>query len=551
MSADTETSADELDYEDVLAEKPMTWKERRVERKMFREIKEVISGPSMGPKHYLFLFLVTGAYLLFELAFNARLLDVVGTTLDHDAVEQIEWFGRLISGLALTLVFWPKILKKSVKKYRGQFSTGFRLSVTLIICCAASYWIQEGILQGITATSNPAQRRAAATLVTLTDAVHSEEVALDGLSMEEVDLSSPEGKTFLAILPALALSTDNLEDKTENELAEVIRRLADSKIGGPEGLFNDAYLVSEARIKEAFNGYLKLAEPFDKLVQAVPGEQAKAYREYRNSLGRYTPYTLPKVYYKRVRRKLSQKGLSLPYDWDPRDKAGFYKAVENKVLSYHDDLYENKMYTEFGYHLPSDLTFEEFTQHPRVQADWRKSMEIIGEYPLRANWSFEQFRDQMYAPWMRDLVATEVSKLLAPVETFAAGGENEVLGLDAIRAAYVPLIAFIFSTIGALVHTFKTVWFGSLAAVRQKILATPILAGFATAVIGLWVVPAATTTNGVSQSLLFTKLEQDTAEKAGIGLAFAIRSLVQAQTEFYPISEGIRRTALLGYEFEY
>jgi hypothetical protein len=209
------------------------------------------------------------------------------------------------------------------------------------------------------------------------------------------------------------------------------------------------------------------------------------------------------------------------------------------------------MYTEFGYHLPSDLTFEEFTQHPRVQADWRKSMEIIGEYPLRANWSFEQFRDQMYAPWMRDLVATEVSKLLAPVETFAAGGENEVLGLDAIRAAYVPLIAFIFSTIGALVHTFKTVWFGSLAAVRQKILATPILAGFATAVIGLWVVPAATTTNGVSQSLLFTKLEQDTAEKAGIGLAFAIRSLVQAQTEFYPISEGIRRTALLGYEFEY
>ncbi|MBO9428852.1 hypothetical protein [Sulfitobacter sp. R18_1] len=535
----------------------------------------------MKSKHYVFLFLVTGVYLLFELAFNARLLDVVGSTLDHDAVDEIEFFGRIISGIAFTLVLWPMVLKyaarddrekqvytletereisaptrielpsKAPKKPYGLVRTGFLLAITLALGVATSYGIQEGILKGITATSSAAQKRAAATLVALTGAMHSENVSLDGLPMDQVDLDSPEGKTFLAILPALALSTDNLEEKTENELGQIVRQRTVHALGGALAFYNKAYLPSEAALKESFNGYLRLADPHFEAAQKIPEEQAKAYRQYRNGLGKYSPYTLPKSLYKRVRSNVRKNGVYVDSYWDPRDKAGFYAAVEKKIRNRIDPQYNHQMFQHFGFHLPSDLNFQGFIQHKKMQGYWHSKMSTPKHLTLATGWSFEEFKARMFDPWMDYVVENEVERLLSPIETFEDGGTNVTLGNDAIRAAYIPLVAFIFSTIGALVHTFKTAAFALLMGMyRWKPIAYAV-AGCAAAVLTyVWVIPAATTSNSVSESLLFTKLEEDTIEKAGPGMAMVMRGLIQVQTEFYPISEAIRTKVLFGIRYE-
>lgn len=44
--------------------------------------------------------------LVFELGFNACLLDVAVGSATHDEVDHIEKYGRIISGVALTLLFW-------------------------------------------------------------------------------------------------------------------------------------------------------------------------------------------------------------------------------------------------------------------------------------------------------------------------------------------------------------------------------------------------------------------------------------------------------------
>ena len=54
----------------------------------------------------LVLFILTGVYLIVEVAFGARLLDVVSTSVDIHDVEQIEKAGRFISGAAITLLLW-------------------------------------------------------------------------------------------------------------------------------------------------------------------------------------------------------------------------------------------------------------------------------------------------------------------------------------------------------------------------------------------------------------------------------------------------------------
>ncbi|MFN7757542.1 MAG: hypothetical protein ACK5RP_08790 [Betaproteobacteria bacterium] len=47
---------------------------------------------------------LTIVYLIVELAFNARLLDVVGGTPSLHEIERIEVWGRLLSGAAVALV---------------------------------------------------------------------------------------------------------------------------------------------------------------------------------------------------------------------------------------------------------------------------------------------------------------------------------------------------------------------------------------------------------------------------------------------------------------
>ena len=41
----------------------------------------------------LYMLVLTGIYLIVELGFNARLLDVVGGLASHDEIERIEVFG--------------------------------------------------------------------------------------------------------------------------------------------------------------------------------------------------------------------------------------------------------------------------------------------------------------------------------------------------------------------------------------------------------------------------------------------------------------------------
>lgn len=51
-------------------------------------------------RQILFLIVLTVIYLSFELGFNARLLDVVGSRATPHDIEELEFFGRTLSGIA-------------------------------------------------------------------------------------------------------------------------------------------------------------------------------------------------------------------------------------------------------------------------------------------------------------------------------------------------------------------------------------------------------------------------------------------------------------------
>ena len=68
------------------------------------------ASPAMPRKQLFSIIGLTLVYLLFELAFNARLLDVVGGTATQDQIHHIEIYGRSLSGAAVGLLVMQWLL---------------------------------------------------------------------------------------------------------------------------------------------------------------------------------------------------------------------------------------------------------------------------------------------------------------------------------------------------------------------------------------------------------------------------------------------------------
>lgn len=504
---------------------------------------------------------ITGIYLMFEVAFAARLLDVVGSTTDLDTIEQIERAGRIISGIALTLVVWTAAVLPWQR--RIPLDAPFRrtkslatLALSAAACCIVSFVVQETILDRISQGSSPAQRQAASTLTLVSASVQNERAVLDGIDFEAVDRGSPEAKTFLALLPALALSVDRLEERTADAIDQLLERQAQRALGPPGEMFTEAYYPTMNALKAAYNdAYLDAAARHREAIAWIPDEQRRLYREYRNGLGRWTPTTLPRSRHDRVRSKLRAEGVPVPYNWRLTDKQGFFDAVEREIRQRADPPYNQAMQQAFGHALPDDLRPSTFFAAAGVQARWHEELGMPASIALAPDLSPESFKTQVYDAWVRQIVAERKPLYLAGVEQFKEDGAHYADGIEAIRVAYVPLVAFGFSILGALVHSFKTLNFAAQATVgsgtARRRWSGKVLKALLAAIVIYTGVGMAREENPVTQSVLFRDLEATTTEVAGPIYAAIIRSIIQLQAHLYPAAEAIRRHLLLGITYDF
>lgn len=438
-----------------------------------------------------FLLVVTGCYLMFEVAFGARLLDVVGGTTDHEEIDRIEFWGRLISGFAVTLLVWSFV----VIPFARRHSAGFVLSAFWMACaagvsCFFTYHLQEQILQAITRSATPAEMRSANLLVLVSSAVHSGDVKLEGA--EEVDMSSATGKTLLALMPALALTTQDLVGKTDKETRRILRRKITERLAegsdrpGAEGVYFGAYEKSVIAMQRLYKNYYDLAMA-------------------RNN--RQISYA---IYKTRVTRLLSQ---------------------------------------EVG----SNLSLSSFLSLDVNQKRWRDMLGTPSNIRLRHDESLASFEKRVLSPWLDELVEEEIGAFLGPVEDFGPYGKRRLDGTQAVRIAYVPLIAFVFSIIGALTHSYKTI--GLLVSVTvsgQGLVAASIRKGlkmlFGAGALMVAAIPYFIE-NDATRSELFSRLEAQAEERASPALGVAARWVTQVQPLVYPVAEFIRTDILQDFKY--
>lgn len=523
------------------------------------DIKSAMPGTNqwqMTPKQTLYVAVLTAIYLCFELAFNARLLDVVGSAASTDQIHSIEVFGRALSGVAVALLVLQFLLGM-----RNRLCTGSPDVFEMVFWClcagALVYFLLQLLVNHLVERSSAEFRRTSLNLVLVQRALVDGSVELDGLGDDPGLFAKPAGKAFLAMFPVMAVSVDQLDEKISDAKPQMISRQISERFEGAGG-FHKKYLEAVDKTAEQWKQYQRIPSA-QALVDRVAREQDAAWNKYISDLGRrgWTPSSVPAHARNTVRRQV-MKSAGVSNQWNLTDEASFRAAVERKVRRKAGNPKGSAGLMVKGQRIPPGLSWPAFFAHNAVQAELREALNLPKHVRLKHDYaSIVEFDREVFSPMVLDTARRELARYDAPAESFQARGDNVRAGVDAARAAIVPPLALFFSLLGAVGHLAK------LTYLLLRLGATAIPA-FRERARHLWLAPVAVLAiawtglsqadNSVTRSRLHNYMIEQVIANGGAGSGLLVNTLhvvAVGQGYGYPINEAVRTHVLGGITFGY
>lgn len=514
----------------------------------------------MSARQTWFVIVLTLFYLCVELAFNARLLDVVGAGASEEQLDAIEVFGRTLSGVALALF----VLQFCLARRHASGSGRPGVLATLFWCVVAGsavFFSLHALVDYLVDDSSPEFRKTSVSILLLQRALVTGDMALDGINDDPALFSKPEGKAFLGLFPLMAISIDKLDEKIRAAKLELIARTVEEDVEGPGGYYAQ-YEAARKSVHQEWQRYEGIPKVGD-VDETVARRQDAAWGDYLSSLGKrgWLPSTVPPAYHDNVRKNVRKK-VPVARDWDLTDESAFREAVAVKVRRAFGKGDGSVMVD--GRRIEAGLDWPAFFAHPAVQAKLRHKLGLPPAVRVLANYrSGDEFQRAMFAPMVRKQAQAQLARYDAPADTYADGAGNGTLGTDSARAVIVPPVALFFSLMGAILHVAKLCYLlaalsaHALPAVRRR-------AGY------LWLAPAAALCtllamfsvkdNAVTESRLYHYMQGQMLARSGdAGTAplrdrlrvHALHMVAVGQAWSYPGNEMLRMRVLRGFNFGY
>lgn len=418
--------------------------------------------------HHLRLMIVlTPLYLWLELAFGVSLLDKMGSSLPIHATEAVEHWGRLISGLALALVFL-KIWFHQCEKWNRAWPVRLAVSVVIAVLSVAMMWqVQDAVIEfHVTrASSEIALALSALAFVLVAGGLlvrswltrsmanrrRGVPATLAGLAVICVI-----GAVMLAWLnPALSALTRQagMVERVTHELGVERQRAAQLTVirrGLQVGHYRHASLPVTPEAADSAEGKAALA-----LFPIVAAGM---------DLGFFAPDQ------ERVLNEL----MYIDWERDNGDAAhSTYRDVEREIREMHAGAYAegSRQFEEtlaargreaaesqwvgraremLGVgDVPPGLSFEQFVAHPAVARHLRMAAACL-DCAFRYGMERADYTRELHKWTELHNVRTTLDNLNSS-EHFETGEDGE----SAARTYWVPIWALLFSMVGAVVHLFK------------------------------------------------------------------------------------------------
>lgn len=502
------------------------------------------------PVYLIPLTLLTAVYLSFELAFNARLLDVSGGLVTQDEVNSIEHYGRVISGIALALGIWGMaLMPRGVKEHWSVLRWAAWLGGSAFLAILTMFYAEKWLIDGLVDRSSGTERRAAVQLTMLSHAILTRDVEVDGIDLSEREIATPEGKTFIALFPVLAFSTSNLAAKSDHVIESIIREKLAIVAGDPRELYNGPFRASVRQLNQSYNSYVDGVSEYYKAKDNIATQQSQAWDKYIISLDQrhWNPQRIPFYAVGRVRKEVQNSGVPVSDRWDPVDRQSFIGAVRAKAEEEADRRYGSAMEREVGAVLPKDLSYGDFVLASSVQAKWHNALKLALSFRLWPQMTFKDYSSTIYEPVLDQAVAERMQIYRDKDSEFDDAGPASKVGRDAMEASLVPPIALGFSLIGAMVHLGKL----SLCLLRFGSQRLPLNRVIVIGPLTVLMLCALLAPNPITTSRVFGYLRAQSHLQMGWFAERALTWVVQAQPFGYPVNEWVRSNMLMGIAYGY
>ncbi|WP_312457550.1 hypothetical protein [Pseudescherichia sp.] len=523
---------------------------------------------------------ITLTYLICELAFNSRLLDLVGSISTAEEVHNMERYGRALTAIAAALLVLQFALVGIARLKKKNISLSAKGSVSAVLCLclltgAVTWHAVEWFIERQVANSTGEFRQMSLLAQLYQQSLIDGHQTLEGIPLDShggqvQTWTSPSGKAFLAMLPILLSSVDRYHALLKSGAEQNLRDSISAREGGVLGFYK-AWLQAREAIHKQYVAYYNDEMDLSVTTQL---EQERAWQRYERSLRAkgLRSWNVPRRYYASVRNNVRSQGVPVANNWSPSDRAGFDAAVAKTVRQRY---LAQRTVVFNGVAIPKRLNWGVFFRQDVVQKSLREKLLLPAgtlvreEYPL--NDGLKLFALELQTAHLNEAVKQQLPKLQASLRSYSIGGENEKQGEDAARAVIVPPVALIFSLVGALTHLAKLLYLVLVPLtanmLRRKssrsvrlINRHPLV--FPVALISALLVMFSCMNNTITVSPAYQNLK-DALQGAeititdeplflrGESLLRIVHAVSIGQSYSYPMNQYLRETVLGGFDFGY
>lgn len=404
--------------------------------------------------HLLFIIAITPVYLWFELSFGVHLLDNIGGNVSLESVDAVEHWGRLISGMAVSLLFLSGWIRQS-EKLDKPWPVRVLVSIAIVAVCIPLTWLlQDQVIDFYVkrGTAEIALNLAALSVVTVIGYVilrtwlrvcvlekaRGSLIAIAGLAaILLMGIATLKGVTYL--LPIIAQRM-GMADAITSRLG-VERQRAATLTLVRRGIQEDVYTLDRI--------------PFSTFAAASPeGKAALALFPILGSVLDQTKFSADRP---RILRALMFK------DWRTQHGARnweIYKGLADQIdTTFHGpyrDAQSRRQPVEVdffaGKPLRAGLSREAFWHDNTVTNFLRAKMGCL-DCTFNPDMDRGALELEMFT-WTQQGNIDQMLKILESAAHFEKGHDGET----AARTYWVPIWALLFSMLGAFTHIFRLVF---------------------------------------------------------------------------------------------
>ena len=227
---------------------------------------------------FILFSVFTIVYIVLEIAFNAKLLDVASSNSTIDEIKRIELVGRLLSSVGFALIAY-------------KVTTGFarnKVIIPLLVAAIALptfYFSQKILIDHFASSRSTDDMKNAFFINTLKQGLINEGVKSDVLAYDAEHSDLVESRVILASLGPIFYSNQAVKDEFSGKGGSVISSMLNKEYADLfPAFYNDFYRDFSDNGKVLYEGYKTISDEHNKFISTLPEKADEFWVEYNKAL---------------------------------------------------------------------------------------------------------------------------------------------------------------------------------------------------------------------------------------------------------------------------